>query len=80
MTVEPGFGGQKFMNECLSKITEVRNLISKYELSDVYIEVDGGIDDTTSKLVIQAGANALVAGSYIYNSDDIKKAIESLRL
>jgi len=79
MTVEPGFGGQKFMNDCLPKIKDVKNLLAEYDLSKTVIEVDGGIDDATCKLAIEAGANALVAGSYIYSSPDIKAAIESLK-
>lgn len=79
MTVEPGFGGQKFMTDCLPKISEVRNMLDKYDLSRTVIEIDGGIDNKTSKLALEAGANALVAGSYIYNSPDIKAAVESLR-
>ncbi|MDD3013570.1 MAG: ribulose-phosphate 3-epimerase [Candidatus Gastranaerophilales bacterium] len=79
MTVEPGFGGQKFMNDCLPKISEVKNLLEEYNLSKTVIEVDGGIDDKTCKLAVEAGANALVAGSYIYNSPDIKVAVKSLK-
>jgi len=79
MTVEPGFGGQKFMTDCLPKISEVRNMLDEYDLSRAVIEIDGGIDGKTSKLALEAGANALVAGSYIYNSTDIKAAVESLR-
>ncbi|OGI28381.1 MAG: ribulose-phosphate 3-epimerase [Candidatus Melainabacteria bacterium RIFOXYA12_FULL_32_12] len=79
MTVEPGFGGQGFIQECLPKIKETRDLLNHYELTDVHIEVDGGINQETAKLVIEAGANALVAGSYIYNSQNIQAAIDSLR-
>lgn len=79
MTVEPGFGGQKFMNDCLPKISEVKNMLEEYNLTKTIIEVDGGIDDKTSKLAIHAGANALVAGSFIYNSTNINAAIKSLR-
>jgi ribulose-phosphate 3-epimerase len=79
MTVEPGFGGQSFMQDCVSKISEVKNLLEEYNLTETVIEVDGGIDNKTCKLATKAGANALVAGSYIYNSPDIKTAIESLR-
>lgn len=80
MTVEPGFGGQKFISECAKKIQETKNLLKKYELSDTYIEVDGGIDSQTAKIAINAGANALVAGSYIYSSSDIKAAIDKLKI
>jgi len=78
MTVEPGFGGQGFMHECLTKIKETKDLLNQYKLTDVHIEVDGGINGETAILAKEAGANALVAGSYIYNAPDIQAAIESL--
>lgn len=74
MTVNPGFGGQKFIPEMLRKIRMVRAM-----LGDRDLEVDGGIDHTTAPLVVEAGANVLVAGSYIYNSDSYLDAIERLR-
>ena len=75
MTVEPGFGGQKFMSECAQKITEIK----KYSKNpDLIIQIDGGINDVTSKICIEKGANSLVAGNYIYNASDIKSAIEKL--
>ncbi len=79
MTVEPGFGGQSFMLDCLPKISEVKKLVEKENLKHINIEVDGGINAETAKLAINAGANALVAGNYVYKSDDISAAIESLR-
>jgi len=79
MTVEPGFGGQNFIKECLPKISELRELIKKENLGNIYIEVDGGINDETAKLAISAGANALVAGNYIYKAEDMHKAIKALR-
>lgn len=79
MTVEPGFGGQKFMTDCVSKISDVAELSDKLGMTDYLIQVDGGIDAETSKIVKEAGANVLVAGSYVYNSDDIKLAIDSLK-
>ena len=75
MTVEPGFGGQAFMQDCAEKIPEIR----KHAKNDLIVQVDGGINDKTSKICISLGANSLVAGSYIYNSKDVKSAIESLR-
>lgn len=72
MSVEPGFGGQKFNDVCLNKIQYLRSLNS-----DILIQVDGGIDDTTAPLVKAAGANVLVAGSYIFNND-IDDSINSL--
>lgn len=74
MTVNPGFGGQKFIPEMLKKIQYVRAM-----LGDRDLEVDGGIDDKTAREVIDAGANVLVAGSYIYQSPSYMAAIESLR-
>ena len=75
MTVEPGFGGQEFMHYCAQKIPTIR----EYGNEDLIIQVDGGINNVTSKICTSLGANSLVAGSYIYKSKDIKKAIESLR-
>ena len=75
MTVEPGFGGQEFMHFCAQKIPTIR----QNGKEDLIIQVDGGINDVTSKVCVSLGANSLVAGSYIYKSKDIKKAIESLR-
>lgn len=74
MTVNPGFGGQKFIPEMLKKIQYVRAM-----LGDRDLEVDGGIDDKTAREVVEAGANVLVAGSYIYQSPSYLAAIESLR-
>ena len=75
MTVEPGFGGQEFMHYCAQKIPTIRENGNE----DLIIQVDGGINNVTSKICTSLGANSLVAGSYIYKSKDIKKAIESLR-
>ena len=75
MTVEPGFGGQKFMNECANKITKIKQYSKNPNL---IIQVDGGINEKTAKICTDLGANSLVAGSYIYNSNDIKQAIEKL--
>ena len=77
MTVNPGFGGQKFINSQLEKIKNIKNLIGDRKIE---IEVDGGIDDKTSKLVIEAGADVLVSGSYIFKQKDYNEAIESLKL
>lgn len=75
MTVEPGFGGQEFMHFCAQKIPQIR----ENGKEDLIIQVDGGINDVTSKVCVSLGANSLVAGSYIYKNKDVKKAIESLR-
>ena len=80
MTVEPGFGGQKFLNSQLTKIQEIKKLVSKMSLK-IDIEVDGGINRETSKNCIKEGANILVAGSYIFNESkyNYKYKIDSLR-
>ncbi len=75
MTVEPGFGGQKFMDECALKIKEIKNLAPE----NLIIEVDGGINKETAKICTDYGANALVAGNYIFKSENISSAVESLR-
>jgi len=78
MTVEPGFGGQKFMPEMLPKISELREYIDKNGLK-CDIEVDGGINLETAKLCVDAGANVLVAGSDIFNKSDRAARIAELR-
>ncbi len=75
MTVEPGFGGQKFMPECADKIKEIKSMIKK----DIIIEVDGGINAETAKYCKDIGADALVAGHYIFSQNNMKEAINSLR-
>lgn len=78
MSVEPGFGGQKFIPNCIDKIKEIRE-IAKTVNPELIIQVDGGINKETAQLVKQAGADSLVAGSYIYKSLNIEQAIQSLR-
>ncbi|HOK05166.1 MAG TPA: ribulose-phosphate 3-epimerase [Victivallales bacterium] len=79
MTVEPGFGGQKFMHDMIQKIKTLRNYISKYNLK-THIEVDGGIDEKTVKNAYSAGANVFVAGTSIFRSSEgYFKAIEKIR-
>ena len=78
MTVEPGFGGQKFMADQLPKIAAVRRYIEQYR-PGCDLEVDGGINAQTARQVIDAGANVLVAGSAIYGADDPAAAIAALR-
>lgn len=80
MTVQPGFGGQKYMDECTEKIREVRELIEAENLN-VDVQVDGGINDETMETVMEAGANLLVAGSYVFNGDleaNVKHARERM--
>ncbi|MGG7618806.1 ribulose-phosphate 3-epimerase [Robertmurraya sp. GLU-23] len=78
MTVNPGFGGQKFIEGVLPKIRQVKELVDKKGLS-VEIEVDGGVNEETARKCVEAGANVLVAGSAIYNESDRKQAIEKIR-
>ena len=68
MTVQPGFGGQKYIEECTEKIEELKALIDEEGL-DVDIQVDGGINDKTLTTVLDAGANLIVAGSYVFKGD-----------
>ena len=79
MTVEPGFGGQGFIYETLDKISELKSMLDSRGLS-VPIEVDGGINDTTALKAAEAGAEIMVAGSYIFNSPDIEKSVQLLKL
>jgi ribulose-phosphate 3-epimerase len=78
MTVNPGFGGQKFIHSVLPKIEEVSKITKELGLT-IEIEVDGGVNEETSKLCIEAGANLLVAGSAVFNQQDRKQAIEKIR-
>ena len=74
MTVEPGFGGQEFMHDCAMKIPAIKENAP----DNLIIQVDGGINNLTSKICTSLGATSLVAGSYIFGSSDYKKAILSL--
>ena len=77
MTVEPGFGGQKFMDDQLLKINQLKNYISDNQLH-VDLEVDGGVNYETGKKCIDAGANILVAGSFLFNQENLIKASNQL--
>ena len=79
MTVEPGFGGQKFVADTLEKISEIRYLLDSMGRSEVNIEVDGGVNGETVKLCREAGANVFVSGSYIFGAEDRKAAVNSLK-
>jgi ribulose-phosphate 3-epimerase len=80
MSVEPGFGGQKFMPEVLSKLKEIKKIIKEKKLN-IDIEIDGGINFNNCKLVKDAGANILVSGSTVFkeNGGDLKKNIGLLK-
>lgn len=83
MTVQPGFGGQKYLEECTEKIKELRELIDAEGL-DTQIQVDGGINEETLSTVMEAGANLIVAGSYAFRENlaesvqDIQKKMEEI--
>ena len=76
MSVNPGFGGQSFITSQLQKIAKVKELIKN---TAIKIEVDGGINRETARVCTKLGANSLVAGSYIFNAENISDAISSLR-
>jgi len=78
MTVNPGFGGQKYIKYCADKIKEVRVLSNKYN-SKLMIQVDGGIDGTNISEVVNSGANVIVAGSAVFKNDEIEKNIKVLK-
>ena len=78
MTVEPGFGGQKFMADMMPKLRTIRDWIDQ-ENPACELEVDGGVDPVTAKVVIENGANVLVAGSAVYGAADIPSRIAELR-
>ncbi len=78
MSVNPGFGGQKFLPNQLRKIENIANKINKLG-KKIDLEVDGGINDKTAAQVVNAGADVLVAGSYIFQNPDYAKAIANLR-
>ena len=78
MTVEPGFGGQSFMSDMLPKIKAIREKAEELN-PQLMIQVDGGIDNKTAHLCVEAGADVLVSGSYVFGAADTKAAIDSLR-
>ena len=78
MTVEPGFGGQKFMADMMPKVQQIRSYIDAMNPA-CELEVDGGVDPDTCKLCIASGANVLVAGSSVYKAEDIPARIRALR-
>ncbi|WP_434299098.1 ribulose-phosphate 3-epimerase [Corallococcus exiguus] len=79
MSVNPGFGGQSFIESTVDKVRRLRAMLDARGLKDVDIEVDGGINAQTAKRVVDAGATVLVAGSYVFGAKDYAQAIRSLR-
>lgn len=78
MSVNPGFGGQKFIESSVQKVSQLKKLIDARNL-DVIIEIDGGVNLVTGKKLAEAGASALVAGSFVFNSDSPTQTIERLK-
>jgi ribulose-phosphate 3-epimerase len=78
MSVEPGFGGQKFIPEVLAKVGIVRRLVDSGELT-IVVEIDGGINEDTIEEAALAGVDCFVAGSAVYSAEDPAAAVESLR-
>ena len=79
MSVFPGYGGQKFIEETLPRLEKLRSFCVKNGFSDQDIEVDGGVTEENIGAILRAGANVIVAGSTVFRSDDMKKTIERLR-
>jgi ribulose-phosphate 3-epimerase len=77
MSVNPGYGGQSFIHNAVNKVKELKQLIIEKN-SNAMIEVDGGINAQTGKLVAEAGADVLVAGSYVFGAENPVEAVESL--
>ena len=77
MTVEPGFGGQKFMTDMMPKVTQIRQWISESG-REIDLQADGGVNAETAKVCVEAGANVLVAGSYLFSKPDYAAAIKTL--
>ena len=78
MTVVPGKGGQKLIPETVEKVRELKKYIEENNI-DIDIEVDGGINDQTASLVVEAGANILVAGSYLVSAENMAEAVKNLK-
>lgn len=78
MSVNPGFGGQKFIEQCVEKVSELKEMILRKNLSTL-IEVDGGVNLETGKKLVDAGADVLVAGSYVFSSPDPVQTIHQLK-
>lgn len=79
MSVNPGFGGQNFIENTYNKVTQLKKLIQRKSASTL-IEIDGGVTDKNAKKLVDAGADVLVAGSYIFKSDNPKQTINKLKI
>lgn len=79
MTVEPGYGGQGFIPECADKVAKLRRYCEENGFGKMNIQVDGGINATTAVTVKSAGANVLVAGTYLFKAEDMKNAADAIR-
>lgn len=79
MTVEPGFGGQSFMSEMMPKVQSARHYLEQKGLSDTWLQVDGGINESTIAIARKAGADTFVAGSAVFKSENPAGMIETLR-
>lgn len=78
MSVNPGFGGQSFIENTYNKVTELKNIITK-KGADTLIEIDGGVTNKNAKQLVDAGADVLVAGSYVFKAEDPTKTVKDLR-
>ena len=78
MSVNPGYGGQRFIEHSIQKVKELKSLITRKELSTL-IEVDGGVNAETGKRLFEAGADVLVAGNYVFKSPDPVETIRQLK-
>ncbi len=78
MTVEPGFGGQKFLDLCLPKIRRTRELLRRHGV-EAWLQVDGGVSLETIERCAEAGADVFVAGSAVYSADDPDRMVQALR-
>ena len=78
MSVNPGFGGQKFINHSIEKVSRLKNMILRKNLN-TWIEIDGGVNMETGKALVDAGADILVAGNFVFNSDNPMETIKKLK-
>jgi len=78
MSVHPGFGGQGFIEDVLPKIKKIKSIIDKID-KEIHLEVDGGINNKNAKIVKEYGVDVLVAGSFVFKSNDYKEAIQSIK-